>query len=107
MQSRDNPKNEYTFNGVKLEAIDKEKDLGVINISSLSWIDHSKQCVSKSNQIIAFVRRCVISREKDLLNRIYQTIIRPHLEYDSHGLQQPPMVTGVSFWSWRQYTGFY
>ena len=77
----DSPKNKYTFNSVKLEAIDKEKDLGVINISSLSWIDHIKQCISKSNQMIAWVTRCIISREKGVMNRIYQTIIRPQLEY--------------------------
>ena len=79
----DNPKNEYTFNGVKLEAIDKEKDLGVINIYLLSWNDHIKKCISKSNQMIAWVTRCIISREKGLMNRIYKTIIRPHLEYAS------------------------
>ena len=45
-------KKQYTFNGVKVEAIDKEKDLGVINITSLSWNDHIKQCISKSNDSI-------------------------------------------------------
>ena len=93
----DNPKNEYTFNGVKLEAIDTEKDLGVINISSLSWNDHIKQCISKSNQMITWVTRCFISREKGLMNRIYKTIIRPYLEYASQ--LWSPMITGVSFWS--------
>ena len=66
----DNPKNEYTFNGVMLETIDKDKDLG--GIKFLHYLG-----------MIAWVTRCIISREKGVMNIIYKTIIRPHLEYAS------------------------
>ena len=45
----DNPKN-----GVELKAIDKGKDLGVINISSFSWNDHIRETNHQSELNILF-----------------------------------------------------
>ena len=39
------------------------------------------QISSKSSQMICFITRNLISREKSLMLRIYKTLIRPNLEY--------------------------
>ena len=38
-------------------------------------------CVSKANQMLCWISRNIISREKSIMLRVYKTLIRPHLEY--------------------------
>ena len=72
---------EYFLNDIALKKIDREKDLGVLTSSSLLWTEQIEACVSKANQMICWIARNVISREKTLMLRVYKSIIRPHLEY--------------------------
>ena len=60
---------------------DQEKDLGVLTTCNLLWNDQNNSCVNKANQMICFIARNLISREKSLMLRIYKTLIRPNLEY--------------------------
>ena len=44
----------------------------------------SEQCgiaAAKRNQIIGFIRRNIVYKEKELIIPLYKTIVRPHLEY--------------------------
>ena len=78
----DNPHHQYTYNNVTLKQLDdKDKDLGLYPDSNLLWTDHIRKSISKAVGMIAWVTRCVISREKNLMLHIYKAIIRPHLEY--------------------------
>ena len=60
---------------------EQEKDLGVLTSGNLLWNDQINSCISKANQMICWITRNTISREKSLMLRIYKTLIRPHLEY--------------------------
>ena len=91
-----NPLNEYSFNGVVLESIEKEKDLGVTTTSSLFWNEQIKACLSKANKMISWVTRNLILRDKTVMLNVYKTIIRPHLEYCTQ-LWSP--VAGYGNWS--------
>jgi ribonucleases P/MRP protein subunit RPP40 len=72
---------EYEMGGRKLRTTEEEKDLGVKIHKSLK---PSKQCIeaaTKANKILGFIRRTVISRDKNIILNLYKTLVRPHLEY--------------------------
>ena len=59
----------------------KEKDLG---LSISADVKVSEQCgiaAAKGKQILVFIRRNVVYKEKQLIMPLYKAIIQPHLEY--------------------------
>ena len=77
----DNEHLDYVLNGKKLKKTEQEKDLGVLTSGTLLWNDQIESCISKANQMLCWISRNLISREKSLMLRVYKTLIRPHLEY--------------------------
>ena len=73
--------NDYFLNGVVLDTISTEKDLGIIFDKSLKWDKNINSAISKANKMIAWVARNFITREKSVMMNIYKALIRPHLEY--------------------------
>ena len=78
---RNNPKLQYFMNGIELQAVDSERDLGVI-------LDHtgkpSLQCAKaaqKGNQVLGQLLRSFQCRDKEVLTQLYKVFVRPHLEY--------------------------
>ena len=44
----------------------------------------SKQCVEaakRANRILGMTKRTIVSREQDVVLRLYKSLVRPHLEY--------------------------
>ena len=76
-----NPNNIYYLDGNVMDTSDQEKDLGVLTTRKLLWNDQINSCINKSSQMICFITRNLIIREKSLMLRIYKTLIRPNLEY--------------------------
>ena len=76
----DNEHQDYVLNGKKLKKTEQEKDLGVLTSGTLLWNDQIESCISKANQMLCWISRNLISREKSLMLRVYKTLIRPHLE---------------------------
>ena len=82
---KDNPKFEYIMttensNIVLAEAI-QEKDLGVWISNNLKW---EKQVVAATQQamvVLRSVKRVFIHFDREMFNIVYNTYIRPHLEY--------------------------
>ena len=81
MEVNDNSHLDYFLNGKKLDKSVQEKDLGVLTSGTLLWNDQIELCISKANQMLCWISRNLISREKFLMLRVYKTLIRPHLEY--------------------------
>ena len=77
----DNEHLNYVLNGKQLKKTEQEKDLGVLTSGTLLWNDQIESCISKANQMLCWISRNLISREKSLMLRVYKTLIRPHLEY--------------------------
>ena len=73
--------NQYIFNGVALDAVETERDLGVVTNKYMSWDTGINACISKANQMIAWVTRNTVLRDIYVMRSIYKTVIRPHLEY--------------------------
>ena len=77
---KNNPQNQYHLDGVLLPTVHSEKDLGVLFSSSLDFNDHIS-CINKANACVAWVTRSLISRNSEVMLKIYKSMIRPHLEY--------------------------
>ena len=84
LHGNDNPLNIYRLDGIELETIESEKDLGFIVNNKLDFGDQIKNCLSKANKMIAWISRNNICKSKDVMHNmvlIYRSLIRPHLEY--------------------------
>jgi len=64
----------------KLEPVTEEKDLGILITDNLK---PSKQCQLAYSKVkaLGLIGRAISYRNKDILVRIYKTLVRPHLEY--------------------------
>ena len=78
---RNNIGGKYSLEGVELESIMEEKNLGV-------YVDHNfkvgKQCTkaaAKGNQIFGLISRTFVTRTKEVMMTLYKSLVRPHLEY--------------------------
>jgi hypothetical protein len=65
----------------ELEAVDSERDLGVIISSDLSWSTHINSIAGRANKILGMLKRTFISRDSELWKYLYTSLVRPHLEY--------------------------
>ena len=81
LEFNNNQKLSYILDDTVLESCEQEKDLGVLTSVNLLWKDYISSCISKANQMICWIARSIISREKSLMLRVYKTLVRPHLEY--------------------------
>ena len=64
-----------------LEKTKREKDLGVIFTSDLSWKDHILEITARSNRILGSLKKAFVSRDSQLWKNLYISLVRPHLEY--------------------------
>lgn len=78
---KNNPQNQYYMGDTLLPDVESEKDLGVLFSKSLEWSDQIMSCIKKANTCVAWVTRTLISRDSDVMLKIYKSMIRPHLEY--------------------------
>ena len=83
---RSNPKFDYYLKDSEnltqcLEKTKREKDLGVIFTSDLSWKDHILEITARSNRILGSLKKAFVSRDSQLWKNLYISLVRPHLEY--------------------------
>jgi hypothetical protein len=79
-----NEKFEYKLCRDSANAIEEtleEKDLGVIVEPDLSFRKHISTAVNKANKIVGVIKRTFDYRENDIINKLYCSLVRPHLEY--------------------------
>ena len=65
----------------KMSNVDKEKDLGVIIDSKLSFKAHIETKLAKAKQLLGIVRSTIKFMTGEIFIKLYKSIIRPHLEY--------------------------
>ena len=73
----------FALNGVYLQEVDSQKDLGVTVSNTLSPKKHIQEIVKKAHQKIAMFRRCFTGFSEDKVSILYKSLIRPALEYAS------------------------
>src|SRR6218665_2829911 len=77
--AKGNKKFQYNIGGVTLRASEEERDLGVTMHCNAK---PSRQCVEaakRANRILGMIKRTIVSREQDVVLRMYKSLVRPHL----------------------------
>ena len=76
-----NPGHSYTMNGLQLNTVEVEKDLGVQLDSDLKFRKQAASAAAKGNQMLALIKRSFICIDATTLPILFKTLVRPHLEY--------------------------
>lgn len=74
---------DYTLNGTRLEQVSSYKYLGVYITNDLSWHSHITYIINNANRSLGYLRRNFRQAPSHLKLQLYQTIVRPKLEYAS------------------------
>ena len=80
---RNNPKYQYTMNGVEISEAHEEKDLGLWTDSSMKPGLQSECAAKNANQTLGLISRSFHYRTKSMLVPLYKTLVRPKLEFAS------------------------
>ena len=56
-RKRISPYRSYSINGIDVEVVSTEKDLGVVVVNDTSWKNHILIIVAKANRLLGFIRR--------------------------------------------------
>jgi ribonucleases P/MRP protein subunit RPP40 len=82
-----NPRYIYRFESsdtaAELRESDEERDLGVIVDKRLSFESHIDKIVSRANRQLGLIKRSFVIRDKNSLLTLYNSTVRPILEYAS------------------------
>ena len=73
----------YFMHNQKLESVDAAKYLGVSIRKDLSWNTHISNITTSANRTLGFVKRNVLTKNKDIKTMAYTSLVRPQLEYAS------------------------
>jgi len=76
-----NKQAKYDMNGVQLERVSEEKDLGVIISEDLKWEKQCSEAVMKANRMWGMIKRDFVDRSKETVISLYKSLVRPNLEY--------------------------
>ena len=71
----------YTLHGTTLKSTESTKYLGVTLTKDLTWGKYVDNIRAKANQQLAFVRRNIRTRLSSTKEKLYNTLVRPHIEY--------------------------
>ena len=71
----------YSMDGEWLNTTDSEKDLGVIVNQDLKTHKQCFEASKKANKMVGIIYRNVSYKSKDVVSRLYNSFVRPHLEY--------------------------
>ena len=73
----------YTLNGVELEVVSEQKDLGILISNDLLPRKHILEITKKANQRVGLIRRCFTNITQRKISTLFKTTVRPLLEYAS------------------------
>ena len=80
---RNNPKNEYYMDNIKLGTVESERDIGIRITSNLKPSSHCNEIVNKAKAVLNQISRSFHYRDKHVFIRLYKQYVRPHLEFSS------------------------
>lgn len=78
---RKNERNSYELGGLKLGAVDSERDVGVIITDDMKPTAHCQRAARTGGAVLNQIMRAFHYRDRHVFVRLYTTYVRPHLEY--------------------------
>ena len=71
----------YHIGETVLKSVESEKDLGIIIDKNFKFTEQCANAVKKANQMLGIIKRKIKYKSKDVIVKLYKTLVRPHLEY--------------------------
>jgi len=78
---KNNPKSIYSLCNKEIKSSTKERDLGVIVDSTMKFSEHCNAVARSANATLGMIKRNVVSRNKNIVTKIYKALVRPKLDY--------------------------
>jgi ribonuclease P/MRP protein subunit RPP40 len=78
---KNNNKYTYKLGDKNLLISNKERDLGVIVDSSMKFHEQCNTAIKEANKTLGLIRRNIKCKDKDIVVRLYKSLVRPKLEY--------------------------
>ena len=78
---RNNREYEYKMNGVRIEEVTKEKDLGIWVSDDLKPSEQCEAAAKKANSALGMVLRAFHYRKQSILVHLYKCFVRPKMEF--------------------------
>ena len=76
-----NPNFTYVMNGIELECIKAERDLGVLFTDDVKVAAQCMQAYKKANSVLGMINSVISFKSKAVLLNLYKSLVSPHLEY--------------------------
>ena len=76
-----NPRLQYSIDGMLISAAEVQNDLGVLISSNLSWSEHILAVTRRANRLLYLMKRAFTGCSLELYVRLYTTYVRPLLEH--------------------------
>ena len=76
-----NPGHSYSMNGLPLETVTSEKDIGITITSNLKPSEHCKIASRTAMNVLFQLLRSFSYRDRKVFVKLYVTYVRPHLEF--------------------------
>ena len=77
----DNINAAYDLGGATLSVADVERDLGVLISSDLKVEQPCIKASKTANRVLGMISRSISNKSKDIILKLYKSLVRPHLEY--------------------------
>ena len=78
---KNNEKNQYCLENVKLKCSSKERDLGVVVDKTMKFSEQVNSAVGKANATLGMIKRNITCKSKNIVTKLYKALVRPKLEY--------------------------
>jgi len=72
---------EYQMEEETLEAVQQERDLGIIITKDMKVSQQCRQAYSKANKMLGIINRTVDYKSREVLLKLYKSLVRPQLEF--------------------------
>ena len=73
----------YSLHSTDLKTTDTAKYLGITISQDMKWTKHITQTCSRANRALGFIKRSVKVRSPRIKEKLYNSLVRPHVEYVS------------------------
>ena len=71
----------YSMMGQNIKTTPTVKDLGVTISANLKFSQQCNEAAKKANRMLGFIKRNFTYKSKDIILPLYNSLVRPHLEY--------------------------
>lgn len=72
---------DYRMNGVVLDVVEAEKDLGVVISCDLKSSNQCLKAYASANKILGMINRTIVNKNSDIMLKLYKSLVRPNMEY--------------------------